>query len=95
MFLTVRPCSLFYEFCKKLKSEMYDIYIVIDDNNYNYNIPYCDYDINIIKLDRKSDINNEYLYHPIKSIKHNIVIECNSKLFLQICFIILLYESPC
>lgn len=50
-FLTVRPCSLFYEFCKKLKNECYDIYIVIDDNNHN--IPNCDYDINIIKLDNK------------------------------------------
>ena len=51
-FLTVNPCILFYEFCKKLKKENYDVYIFIDDNNYN--IPNCDDDnINIIKIDNK------------------------------------------
>lgn len=50
-FLTKRPCILFYDFCKKLKNENYDIYIFIDDNNYD--IPNCDNLINIIKIDNK------------------------------------------
>jgi hypothetical protein len=50
-FLTVRPCKLFYDFCKKLKNDVYDIYIVIDDNDYV--IPEYDGDIPIIKLDNR------------------------------------------
>ena len=50
-FLTVTPCILFYEFCKKLQNERYDIYICIDDNNYN--IPFSDNQIKIIKIDNK------------------------------------------
>jgi hypothetical protein len=50
-FLTVKPNRLFYDFCKKLKNDVYDVYIVIDDNEYN--IPDYDGDINIIKLDNK------------------------------------------
>ena len=34
-FLTVRPCILSLQFYKKLKNENTDIYICIDDNNYN------------------------------------------------------------
>lgn len=48
-FLTVHPCELFYNFCKRLKNDKYDIYIVIDDNKYN--IPNYDNEINIIKID--------------------------------------------
>jgi hypothetical protein len=50
-FLTVRPCSLFYDFCKKLKNNVTDVYICIDDNKYE--IPNYDGYLNIIKLDNK------------------------------------------
>jgi len=51
-FLTVHPSTLFYNFCKRLKNEKYDVYICIDDNNYN--IPNCDDgNINILKLENK------------------------------------------
>jgi hypothetical protein len=50
-FLTVTPVIEFYEFCKKLKNDNYDVYIFIDDNDYN--ILNYDYSINIVKLDNK------------------------------------------
>ena len=48
-FLTVRPSELFYKFVKQLKNDQYDVYIFIDDNNYD--IPNYDNEINIIKID--------------------------------------------
>lgn len=48
-FLTVQPSNLFYEFCKTLSRQNTEIYICIDDNNYN--IPDYDNEIPIIKLD--------------------------------------------
>ena len=50
-FLTLRPCELFYDFCKKLQNENYDVYIFIDDNNYN--IPNCDNVIKVIKINNE------------------------------------------
>lgn len=50
-FLTVRPTKIFYDFCKKLANYNYDIYICIDDNNYE--IPDYDYKIPIINLNNK------------------------------------------
>lgn len=50
-FLTVRPSELFYNFCKKLGIHNYDIYICIDDNNYE--IPNYDHKIPIIKINNK------------------------------------------
>jgi hypothetical protein len=47
-FLTVRPNEMFYNFCKKLKNSETDVYICIDDNNYN--IPNYDSCLPIIKL---------------------------------------------
>ena len=48
-FLTVKPTKLFYNFCCKLKTDNYDIYICIDKNIYN--IPNYDNEIKIIKID--------------------------------------------
>ena len=48
-FLTVSPCELFYNFSKTLKNNNTDVYICIDNNNYD--IPNYDNYINIIKLD--------------------------------------------
>ena len=50
-FLTVKPSELFYNFCKKLKMDNYDVYICIDDNNYD--IPNYDGEIKIIKINNK------------------------------------------
>lgn len=50
-FLTVRPNELFYNYVKQLKNNNTDIYICIDDNNYN--IPNYDDYIPIIKLDNR------------------------------------------
>ena len=50
-FLTINPSNLFYEFCKKLVTNNYEVYICIDDNNYE--IPYYDNYIPIIKIDNK------------------------------------------
>jgi hypothetical protein len=50
-FLTVKPCELFYDFCKKLKSKDTEIYICIDDNDYT--IPNYDNEINIIQIDNQ------------------------------------------
>ena len=50
-FLTVRPSELFYNYCKILKNDNYDVYIFIDDNQYS--IPNCDHTIHIIKLDNE------------------------------------------
>ena len=33
-FLTVKPSKLFFEFIKNLKKPNYDIYVIIDDNDY-------------------------------------------------------------
>ena len=52
-FLTVNPNQLFYEFCKKLQTELsnnYEIYICIDDNSYD--IPTYANDIKIIKINK-------------------------------------------
>ncbi len=34
-FLTVKPSKLFCDFCEKLKSDMYDVYICVDNNSFN------------------------------------------------------------
>jgi hypothetical protein len=47
-FLTVKPNNLFLDFCEKLV-EFHDIYICIDDNNYNIDNKYTKF--NIIKID--------------------------------------------
>ena len=49
-FLTVTPNKLFYDFCKKLPNPN-NIYICIDDNNYN--IPDYDGKIKIIKINKQ------------------------------------------
>jgi hypothetical protein len=49
-FLTVRPCCLFYNFVKKLQN-IGNVYICIDDNNYQ--IPNYDNEIKIIQMDSK------------------------------------------
>jgi len=49
-FLTVHPNELFYNFVKQLPNQQ-NIYICIDDNNYN--IPNYDDKIKIIKIDNK------------------------------------------
>jgi hypothetical protein len=54
-FLTLRPSKLFYNFCKKLIKDNYDVYICIDDNSYN--IPDYDNIIKIIKIDNQECIN--------------------------------------
>lgn len=48
-FLTVKPPKLFFEFIKQLKKPNYDIYVIIDDNNYKINEIYNN--INIIYID--------------------------------------------
>jgi hypothetical protein len=48
-FLTVKPSKEFYQFAKKLKNDVYDVYICIDDNTYE--IPDYDNVIPIIKMD--------------------------------------------
>lgn len=50
-FLTLRPNKLFYDFCKTLMRDNYEIYICIDDNSYN--IPDYDNIIKIIKVDNQ------------------------------------------
>lgn len=50
-FLTVRPTREFYEFAKTLKSSEYDVYILIDSNEYF--IPEYDGVIPIIKINSK------------------------------------------
>jgi hypothetical protein len=57
-FLTVKPTKIFYDFCKKLKTNEYDIYICIDINEYN--IPEYDNEIKIIKFDRKECEDNGF-----------------------------------
>ena len=57
-FLTVSPSALFYDFCKKLKNNNTDIYICIDNNEYD--IPNYDNEINIIKLDETICKNSGY-----------------------------------
>jgi hypothetical protein len=49
-FLTVTPNELFLNFCKKLKSQNYYIYVVIDNNNYEIK---NDDEIIIIQIDNK------------------------------------------
>ena len=49
-FLTVRPDILFYNFCLKLKNEKMDVYICIDDDDYD--IPNYNNEIPIIKIAR-------------------------------------------
>ena len=44
-FLTVRPDKLFYEFCKKLESDNYKVFICVDDNSHEIE---CE---NLIKID--------------------------------------------
>jgi hypothetical protein len=48
-FLCVRPTLSFYNFCKLLQNDKYDVFITIDDNNYN--IPSYDGLVKIIKID--------------------------------------------
>jgi len=56
--LSVRPCIKTFNFYKSIKlNTQYDVYIVIDDNNYN--IPECD-DIKIIKIDNNECENNGF-----------------------------------
>jgi len=50
-FLTVRPNKLFIEFCEKLATSDYDVYICVDDNMYE--VPTHDERIKIIKIDNK------------------------------------------
>jgi hypothetical protein len=68
-FLTLRPSILFYNFCKKLQRDNYDIYICIDDNSYN--IPKTDGSIKIIKIDNQTCIDagfkNTVLYFQNKA----------------------------
>jgi len=47
-FLTVKPPKLFFEFIKELKKPNYDIYVIIDDNNYKIKEIYNN--INIIYI---------------------------------------------
>ena len=47
-FLTVKPPKLFFEFIKNLKKTNYDIYVIIDDNNYEIKDIYNN--INIIYI---------------------------------------------
>lgn len=57
--LSVRPCIKTYNFFKSIKlNTEYDVYIVIDDNNYN--IPNCDDTIKIIKIDTNECKNNGF-----------------------------------
>lgn len=51
-FLTVRPCNIFYNFCKTLQKENYKVFICIDD--YLHEIPDYDNFIPLIKI--KDDI---------------------------------------
>ena len=50
--LTVRPTERFYAFCKKLANYEYDVYICIDDNQYE--IPNYDYEIPLLKFDNET-----------------------------------------
>jgi len=57
--LSVRPCIKTYNFLKSIKKNTkYDVYIVIDDNNYN--IPNYDGIIKIIKINNKECEINGY-----------------------------------
>jgi hypothetical protein len=49
-FLTVKPCEMFYNFVKQLPYKN-NIYICIDNNNYN--IPNYYHEIKIIKIDKR------------------------------------------
>jgi hypothetical protein len=55
-FLTVRPSTIFYNYCKRLKNDNYDVYICIDDNSYtipDYDgvIPVIQYPIGVCEAD--------------------------------------------
>jgi len=57
--LSVRPCIKTYNFFKSIRlNTQYDVYIVIDDNNYN--IPDSDDTIKIIKIDNNECKNNGF-----------------------------------
>jgi len=67
-FLTVKPSELYYNECKKLLNKKYDIFICIDDNEYN--IPNYDNIIPIIKINNKECEDNGF---------KNTVIYCKNK----------------
>ena len=46
--MTVKPTNIFYNFCKKLKSDDYKIFVFVDDDNHNIHDP----DLEIIKINR-------------------------------------------
>lgn len=50
-FLTVRPTKEFYDFSKSFKNNDYDVYIIIDDNNYK--IPDYDGVVTVIQINNK------------------------------------------
>jgi len=52
-FLTFKPSELFYDYVKQLKSEIYDIYICIDDNTYDIPNYKSEDDVKIIKIDNE------------------------------------------
>jgi hypothetical protein len=57
--LSVRPCILTYNFYKNIQlNSQYDVFIVIDDNNYN--IPEYDGVVKIIKINNKECEDNGY-----------------------------------
>ena len=62
-FLTLRPSLLFYNFCKTLINESYEVYICIDDNSYtipSYTINNPHESIKIIKIDNKECIDKGF-----------------------------------
>ena len=72
-FLTVKPCYLFYEFCKQLKNNQTDIYICIDKTDYN--IPSYDGVLPIIKLDNiiceKAGFKSSVLYFNNRAVSRD------------------------
>jgi hypothetical protein len=59
VFFCYRPPKQIFDFAKKLKSNSYDIYISINDNNYD-ETPYIDNSIIIIKIDDSIAIQEGY-----------------------------------
>ena len=49
-FLTLRPSTLFYHFCKQLQNNEYDVFVCIDDNNYVVPMEYHISSIHIIQI---------------------------------------------
>ena len=81
-FLTVRPSNIFLDFCEKL-IDYHDIYICIDDNNYNIDNKYTKF--NIIKIDNlfceNQGYKNSVLYFENKACSRDKAIYyfCNIK----------------